>query len=178
MTDSQEGFSIEKAVAVRSKLRELFSEVGCMEIDLSDDTSFYTADYIREKLARVSSLCERIADIQCEIIPLKLLSRAAFETLKVDLTYEKAKFKASEEYEIISRDKREFWLVGKVSTISKLYNEWYDTVSEAKIVIDAIKEKGSAYKRIDSDLRLHAKILSSTVISSPSGTTENLTFDI
>lgn len=133
--------------------------VESLKIGLSDDSSVYQKEFIQQRLAKCSHAQEQVSDRMMQ------LTRISIEVLKVlgakeaslrNLTYQ---LKASAKYEDQPREKKTAWLMQQLQSTQNEVDRWTSLKRVVSEVKEAVSGRGQDLKRLDSDLRLHAKLL-------------------
>lgn len=133
-----------------------------MQLGLSEEDSDYTLDFLKKKLAMCSYYTERLSDIMMELTKISLEATRISSSKNNLLSLKHNELKASSTYSEQPRDKKTSWLESQLGTYrgeAERWNMLRRVVSEVK---DAVGERGQTMKRLDSDLRLHSKLLEMT----------------
>lgn len=167
---------------IEQELLRALDDTMSMSIGLSSgEDADYDLNYISDKLKLVSVYQERLSDLLLKITKIGLevtqTSRA-----KMALAGLKSKqLKASEEYRELPTNEKGHWLANQLLDLegdAEVWKTLSEVVSEVK---KAITERVATVRRLDSDIRLHAKIYEARVAAgatSPSSYTGNQTDEI
>lgn len=141
-----------------AKLEATLDRVMTMEVCISEMDVDYTLEYIAEKLALVTAYCERLSShstlLSRHSIPIIRASKSAKALIRI----KNAQFMNSTEYRSKLRGRQKPWLEAQLIPYYQASNNWDVLEKSVAIVQDAIAEKMSTFRKIDSALRLHTKI--------------------
>lgn len=137
----------------------LMRDATAMRLDLSSDDAQYGINYISSKLALCSSYLERLSDIEMKLIQTKLQVSNRVSAYKGLLDIAEREVRGSDEYVNQSRDVKGQWLAEKVKTQRKDLEDWMYVNRVVCEVREAVVGRIQNMKRLDSDIRLHQKLL-------------------
>jgi hypothetical protein len=152
-----------------------------MRVGLSETDSDYDLHFISAKLAKVGVFQERLSDIQMS------LSKASIEAIRIHramsarIRIKEKEAKASDDYANLPLNERAFWLENRHVALKEEASSWHQLANVVSEVKGAVAERVSTMKRLDSDLRLHAKIYEAKIAAgatSPSSYRGNNTREI
>jgi len=132
----------------------LLEDATNMTLGLSADDSEYNLTFIREKVAKCSTYQERISDVMMKLTKVSIEVQKVSHGKKLELLFKTNELKDSKEYKEAPRNEKAAWLQTQES-----WNTLKRVVSEVK---EAVGERAQTLKRLDSDLRLHTKLLEMT----------------
>jgi len=153
MTDAKKPEDLENEVL------QLLDDGMNMRLGLSTDDSDYSLHFIRQKVALCSTYQERLSDIMMK------LSRISLETTRVAsgrhrlLEMKRSELKGSTTYAEQPRDQKTPWLEGKLQELREEAERWSSLKRVVSEVKEAIVERAQTMKRLDSDLRLHTRLI-------------------
>lgn len=151
-----------------------------LQLGLSEDDSIYTVSYIQEKVTRVSVYQERLSDIQTKLSKMHLeILRVGGQLRSLKNTKER-RLKGSDEYADQDRSVKTLWLVNQLEHETEQAEAWEFARKVVSEVREAVAERLSTMKRLDSSIRLQSRILETKHTmglgaSSPSSYTGNRT---
>lgn len=155
---------------------ELMEAAGVLTIQLSENEEDYDLRYLQTQLAKCSSYGERLADMMARMAQLKVLvlqgeSRASnlFEDAQLE-----AEISTSENLKPVARRNA---IVKRHSLEEKReFQRWKILELVVREARDEVCRRSDIVKRLDSDLRLHEKILAAKITAGAMGL-EDLTGD-
>jgi hypothetical protein len=137
---------------------KLLEDAADMHLSLSEEDSAYDLNFIREKLAKVGVFQERLSDIQMKLTRVSIDANVLVGQTKQQLSTKERELKLSSDYRDKPRAEKTPWLEDQLSGLREDSENWlglFRLVSEVK---EAVGNRVSTMKRLDSDLRLHAKL--------------------
>jgi len=159
--------SLDPTQIEREVMAALDTALG-MKLDLKEDPD-YDLRYITEKLAKVSSFQERLSDIQIRMTQFSLVVTTKSSNTTALLKTKEAILKASPEYGQKKVPLRSSWIRERTEGLRQEASTWQDLRRMVSEVKDAIGERASTFRRLDSDLRLHTKLYEARVASGATG---------
>jgi len=141
------------------QVMSLLDDAMNMSLGLSEDDSQYNLTFIREKVAKCSTYQERISDVMMKLTKVSIEVQKVAHGKKLELLYKTNELKDGKEYKEMRRDHKSAWLqlqLMETQDESESWNTLKRVVSEVK---EAVAERAQTLKRLDSDLRLHTKLL-------------------
>lgn len=145
-----------------------------LNLGLSEDDSAYDLTFITKKLAVCSSHLEKLSDMQMELTKIMLqVTPPTFAAASL-LKLKEGDFKSSDEYEEIARSKKRAWLREQLGKLTENAERWMQLRRAVSEVREAVGERSQTIKRLDSDLRLHARLYEARVAA---GATPRLSFE-
>lgn len=130
-----------------------------MSLGLTTTDSEYSISFIKEKLILCSTFQERLSDIMMKLTRVSIeATRMGFAAKqRLDLRYNERK--SSQDYQDQPREKKTVWLQSAIKDQQEAAERWNALRRVVSEVKDAIGERAQTMKRLDSDLRLHSKLL-------------------
>lgn len=139
-----------------------------MELGLSEDDSDYDLHFITQKLAKVSTYQERLSDIMLRLTKIGLEVSRVASTKASGLNVRTGSLKSSQAYLDQPRASRSEWLSNQLESARVDAEKWTILRSAVSSVKDAVAERASTMKRLDSDLRLQTRLLEARVAAGAS----------
>jgi hypothetical protein len=152
-----------------------------MELGLSEDDSDYDLNFITSKLAKVSVYQEKLSDMMLRLTRVGLEINRVATTKASALKFRDSKLRNTTEYKNTPSALRGEWLSNQLDDARKDSEQWTLLKSAVSSVKDAVAERASTMKRLDSDLRLQTRLLEARIAagaSSPYSFPGNGTDDI
>jgi len=134
-----------------------------MKVGLTDDDSDIDLTYITEKLRKLSVYQERLSDIMMKITRMSLDIHTASRSLIAAVILREKELKASDAYSEVARNERAFWLANQLADDKQATEEWKSLSTMVSTVKEAVAERAATMKRLDSDIRLHARLFEAGV---------------
>jgi len=110
-------------------------------------------------VAKCSTYQERISDVMMKLTKVSIEVQKVAHGKKLELLFKTNELKDSKEYKELPRNDKTAWLqvqLSKTQDEAESWNSLKRVVSEVK---EAVGERAQTLKRLDSDLRLHTKLL-------------------
>lgn len=145
--------------AMEEQVVSLLDDAMAMELGLSSEDSDYDYHFIREKLAKVSSYQEKLSDIMMRLSKISLVATKQALTSKTLVQLSEKRLKASDEYQNLHVASKGGWLADQLLKEEEAALRWQQLKSLVSEVKEAVTERAGTMKRLDSDLRLHVKLL-------------------
>jgi hypothetical protein len=158
---------------------ELLDHALAMKLGLSEDDS--DLHFIGEKLAKVGVFQERLSDIQIELTKTAIEATRVHRGLSTSIRLKEKQAKASDHYANLPLNEKGFWLENQHADLKEQASRWNQLSSVVSEIRNAVTERTTTMKRLDSDLRLHARIYEAKVAAgatSPSSYKGNNTKEI
>jgi hypothetical protein len=152
-----------------------------MRLNLSEDDSVYDLHFISEKLALVGVFQERLSDIQMQLTQTAIEATRHYRALSASIRIAEKQAKASDHYANLPMNEKAFWLENQQTDLKGQVSRWNQLTAVVSEVRNAVTERTGTMKRLDSDLRLHARIYEAKVAAgatSPSSYRGNNTKEI
>lgn len=144
---------------VEARVLQLLDDGSSMTLGLTTEDSDYNIDFVRQKLALCSTYLERLSDISMKLTRISVevtrAARGVSQTLKIRMN----QLKATDGYREQSREQKTPWLLSATRGEQEAAERWNGLRSVVSEVKDAIGERAQTMKRLDSDLRLHSKLI-------------------
>lgn len=148
---------------VQAVIMAYLEEVLNMEIRLGDDDDVYDIGFISQKLHLCSKFSERAAHIMISLTKINIeVTGHAAATLGLSKTVQ-SRLKASPEYGELPMRERSDWLSNRVEGERQAAEKWQLLRSAVSQVKEAVADRVSTLKRLDSDLRLQSRLLEAKV---------------
>lgn len=160
---SSENPKLTKPQELEIEVLSLFDQASDLRPVMSEEDSAYDLVYISEKLAKCSSFMEKLSDIQIKLTKIALGATRANHNGSYLLKLKIEELKASEECEALPRSKRNYWLQQKTVQAKEELNDWNHLNRLVSEVREAVSDRVQMMKRLDSDVRLHQKLLEAKV---------------
>lgn len=166
---------------LEEEVMNLLDEAAAMEVGLKDDDSPYDLTYISETLRKLGIFQERLSDIQMK------LTRMGIEITKVSrqktslYKFKEKELRGSPDYHNTPLAEKALWLANQLGKVTEDVESWRSLTFVVSAVKDAVSDRVATMKRLDSDIRLHAKIFEAKVsagATSPSSYTGTSTTEI
>jgi len=149
----------------RNKAFEILDSAASMVLKLSEDDSEYDLKFLSEKLAKVSVFQERLSDLLLTLSRMTIAVRQTKSAAESALRVFTTEVRLSEEYADQPRAIKTPWLEQKLLERRAELDKWIDLSFVVSEVKDAVNERQSTMKRLDSDLRLHSRLFEAKVAS-------------
>jgi hypothetical protein len=129
-----------------------------MALSLSDDDAVYDLNYISEKLAQVGVYHERLSDIQMTLTKISLRVIKNHFAASARCRVRDREVRALEEYADLPTNEKGMFIEVKTKVARDEAEGWANLNRIVREIKDAVSERVAVMRRLDSDLRLHAKI--------------------
>lgn len=126
---------------------QLLDEAIALSVGLSDDESVYDLIYIGQRLAQCSSYMEKLSDMQLK------LTKLTVQVLE-KLFAGRGMLRCAEVQSTGPADR---------ALLEQSVLIWESTARVVKEVKEAVESKAAMVKRLDSDIRLHQKLLEAKI---------------
>ena len=146
-------------VEIESQVMLYLDRVIDLKLELSEDDSVYTLPYLREKLTTCSRQLELASDIGMALTKIQIELRRLVSSKSGLVSIKTMEWRATEEYLKQPSAIRTAWLSQKVMKEHIDFVEWESSLKMVLEVKEAVSEKMTILKRLDSDLRLQTKLL-------------------
>lgn len=166
---------------LESEATTLLDRALSMRLELSEDDSDYDLHFISQKLAKVGVYLERLSDIQMDLTRTAIVATRQHKTLSARVRIQEKQAKASDEYYSLPTNEKAYWLENRLTDLKEQAGTWAQLAATVSEVRNAVTERATTMKRLDSDLRLHARIYEAKVAAgatSPSSYKGNNTSEI
>jgi len=144
---------------IETQIMSLLDEAAAMKLELSEDDAQYNLMFVREKVAKCSSYQEKISDVMMKLTRVSIEVQKVAQGKKLGLLYETNSLKESKEYKEMPRNEKTSWLNVQLAEAHEETESWTALKRVVSEVKEAIGERANLLKRLDSDLRLHTKLL-------------------
>lgn len=151
--------------AIEDQAMALMKDAVEMVLGLSPDDSQYGIHYISSKLALCGSYLERLSDIEMKLIQMKLAVSSRVANVKGLLDITERELKSKDEYQALQRDLKAQWVAERAKDQRKDLEDWMYVNRVVCEVREAVVGRIQNMKRLDSDIRLHQKLLEAKVAS-------------
>ena len=148
-----------RATEIQALAMQALEAAMVLELKLSEDESSYTPQYVAAKLARVSRIQEQLSDSQMMLTKISLETTRQTTELGILYHRQQSELKASETYKTTSRDQKTAWVENQLQAAHQTLKEWQHTHEVVSEVRTAVAERMKVMNRLDSDLRLHHRLL-------------------
>lgn len=129
-----------------------------MKLDLSEDESVYNLTYIANKVAKCARYQERLSDMVMELTKIQIPLTQLLADAHASLRRKTEELKSSEEYENQARSDKTNWLSNQLEADRDTEIKWSALKTAVSQVKEAVVDRASTMKRLDSDLRLQSKL--------------------
>jgi len=102
-------------------------------------------------LETLSDLLMELTRVAIQVTPMALNTKSLLDLKEEDL-------KASDDYEQIQRSKKRAWVREQLGDLPADAERWMNLKRAVLEVREAVGERAQTIKRLDSDLRLHARL--------------------
>ena len=150
---------LQKLKGVEKVVMRMLQDAQDMELSLSEQDSDYGIEYISQKLAMCSVFTERLASLDIKLVRIQLYVTTSFNKKKWYVTCRESELKSLKEYQDLSRDTKTPWIFSKMRSDMDELEAWKHTSLVVSTVRDVILSRIQVLKRLDSDIRLHQKLL-------------------
>jgi len=140
------------------RLREILDEAMEFHLDLSEDEAIYDIPYIAKKLAQLSTYQEKLRGMTMELTHLAIRVHRRYFSEKSLFELTERKYKYSPEYRNLPRDEKKGWLYEQTVEQEGTTEEWRVLKMVLEEVRQAVTNQIGTLNRLNSDLRLHAKL--------------------
>ena len=137
----------------------LLDDAMDMKLGLSEDDSDYNIFFIREKVTKCATYQERISDVMMRLTRVSIEVQKVAHGKKLALTFETNEVRDGLEYKELPQNEKTGWLQNKLKEATDVAESWNTLKRVVSEVKEAVSERASTLKRLDSDLRLHTKLL-------------------
>lgn len=144
---------------IEAKVLEFLDDAIAMELKLTEDENDYSLHFVREKLAKCGTYLERLSDLQMKLTKLSIdvtKKQAAVQGLYHSRLIE---VRGSEVYRNAPRHAKADLLTEGCLGAHVECESWMALKRMVSEVKEAIGDRAQTMKRLDSDLRLHSKLL-------------------
>lgn len=135
---------------VLAQLADLLDATMKMELTMSENEVDYDIVYICQKLAKCSVFLERLSDAHLKVIQISVGVKNKLYRLQGQLRMAKVGAVMTGDTEIVPALEKD----------TETWNYVIKVVNEVKV---AVKDRAQLMKRLDSDIRLHQKLLEDKV---------------
>lgn len=153
-----------RAEAIRDTAMDYMGKALEMELRLDEDDSVYSLVYIGQKLAKCSSLMERLGEISMQLARVSLEVTRQTSLKKSLLQTKERQLKSDPTYVNLDRQEKSNWLSGKMEVCRLDYEDWDLTHQFLDEVRSAVNDRLQLFKRLDSDIRLQHKLLEAKIL--------------
>lgn len=154
MTSTQK----DKIDLLAAQAMEVFEQAASMKLGLSEDESAYDLTFIRSKLAICSTYQERLSDMMMKLSRISIETTRILQSNKAHHSLKEKRLKATEDYRKTHVTEKGAWLADQLRDEEESILSWQQLHSLVSEVKEAVAERASTMKRLDSDLRLHSKL--------------------
>lgn len=130
-----------------------------MELKLSGDDGDYSLQFVRQKLALCSTFQERLSDIMMKLTRISIDVTKQMAASRYLHEAKVAEVKASGPYKDAPREHKGNLLRANTQEEQNLSDRWITLRRVVSEIKEAIGERAQTMKRLDSDLRLHSRLL-------------------
>lgn len=143
---------------IEARILQILDEATDMRLDLDEDESVYNLTYISNRIAKCARFQERLSDLSLELtrIQLPLTQLAAQATNRTRLKLDE--LKASDDYANEPRASKTAWLSNQMESQREEEQKWSTLKTAVSQVKEAVVDRASTMKRLDSDLRLQSRL--------------------
>jgi hypothetical protein len=155
-----EGLSEELAIEQYRKIAlEALEKIQGLRVDLSETDSDYHREYIKSRVIAASSAMENLSDLSLSLTKVALVVRRAYRDARSSLRDTRALAMASTEYAAQTLLSREAWLLSYLQKYQERVDRWEFVSHLFEESRASVVERMGTIRRIDSDLRLHQRLL-------------------
>jgi len=144
---------------LEERVMALLDDAMSMSLGLSEDDSLYNLIFIREKVAKCSTYQERISDVMMKLTKVSIEVQKVAHGKKLELLFKTNELKDSKEYKEAPRNEKTAWLQTQLMGAQDEAESWNTLKRVVSEVKEAVGERAQTLKRLDSDLRLHTRLL-------------------
>jgi len=144
------------------KVLSLLNDAMEMKLGLSEDDSQYNLMFIRERVAKCSAYQEKISDVMMKLTRVSIEVQKVCHGKKLGLIFKTNELKDGDIYKNLPRDEKTAWLRLQLMETQDETESWLTLRRVVSEVKEAVSERASTLRRLDSDLRLHTKLLEMT----------------
>ena len=153
----------EERQKIKAGLMEVLDKLDTHVLDLSPDSEEYDLHYISKKLAACTHHQEQLSTLLLNLTRVNLAVTNMNRGASTALELKSRQLKDSEDYKCLPRDEKSTWLAGQLQNLREEADAWIDLRKAVSEVREAVAERASTMKRLDSDLRLHSKLYETKV---------------
>lgn len=140
------------------RLKEILDGAMEFHLDLSEDEAIYDIVYISKKLAQLSTFQEKLRGLTMELTHLAIRVHRRYFAEKSLFELIERKYKYSPEYRNLPRDEKKGWLFEQIAEQEATTESWRVLKMVLEEVRIAVTNQIGTMNRLNSDLRLHAKL--------------------
>jgi len=163
MTDQQVTAESDLLQKTDDRLQEILNEAMEFHLDLSEDEAVYDIPYISKKLAQLSTFQEKLRGMTMELTHLAIRVHRRYFAEKSLFELRERKYKYSPEYRNLPRDEKKGWLYEQITEQEATTESWRVLKMVLEEVRQAVSNQIGTMNRLNSDLRLHAKLYDTKV---------------
>lgn len=157
------------AAEVEGILMRLLEDTMSTNLGLSSNDADYHLEYIAQKVSLNCANMERLSDISLKLTQLGIEITRMAVGKKALAAMKRKEFKASPEYAAADRNAKADWLENQLAVIQEEERTWITLQHVVSQIKEAVAERSGTFKRLDSDLRLHAKLLEARIAAGATG---------
>lgn len=150
--------ALEKMESAETVLLKILEDATSLRIGLDEEDSEFDLEFITTKLRKIAIYHERISDLGMQVSKISIEVRNGLTAAVNIARHKEAEYRANG-YLAEPRDDRRNWLEDKLAPFETDKNLWKGLVAVVSEVKVAVESKAGTLKRLDSDLRLHVKII-------------------
>lgn len=149
----------ERLEAAEAKVMELFEASATLSLDLKSEVEAYSLDYTHEKVTLCGAHMEKLSDISMDLTRISMEVMKALSAAQILYNSKYSTLKLSSSYEEQSRDFRRVWVENQLVSDRETLDRWTQLSEVVSQVREAVGERVATLKRLDSDLRLHVRLI-------------------
>lgn len=143
---------------IEERILTILDEALNMRLELDEDESVYNITYISNKVAKCARFQERLSDMTMELTKIQIPLSQLIAGEHARLRRKTEELKASAEYENEPRSNKTAWLSNQLEADRDTEIRWSALKTAVSQVKEAVVDRASTMKRLDSDLRLQSKL--------------------
>lgn len=148
---------------VEEELVKSLDFAAAMELGLSEDDADYDLQFIASKLAKCSTFLEKLADLQIYLTKISIEVARKADRTAILAKLKEIGLKDSDEFQELERARKSPWLENQLRDLKEEAQRWLQLRRLVLEVKEAVGDRVGTMKRLDSDLRLHTKLLEAKV---------------
>ena len=151
-------------VDVQKYLYGLILKALDLEVRLEEDEAVYDLHYIARKLAQVSSYSEQLSDLCLQLTRYNLQVIQCTKSARLLIKTWQARLANSDAYHQVPSGGKTAWMTMQLEPYNRLLGAWEVVEKSVHEVKTALADRAQMLKRLDSDLRLHQRIVEARTV--------------
>jgi len=147
-----------------------------------DEDADIDLTFLTSKLKKATIFIERLSDISLQLTKIGMEVNRRDREFVARLTRREKEIRASSEYAGQPNAEKGLWMANQLQPLKDETAEWRDLKEMVSEIKEAVNERAGTLKRLDSDIRLHARLYEELVkaggAASPTSFTGNSTQEV